>query len=83
MKDIIKRYSNGEITVVWQPHLCIHSGICARGLHLVFNPRRRPWVEVTAATTDEIAAQVAKCPSGALSIAAAGLAPPVHHDDRE
>jgi len=53
------------------------------GFPLVFNPRRRPWVEVTAATTDEIAAQVAKCPSGALSIAAAGLAPPVHHDDRE
>jgi hypothetical protein len=26
---------------------------------------------------------VAKCPSGALSIAPAGLAPPVHHDDNE
>jgi len=49
----------------------------------VFNPRRRPWVEVTAATTDEIVTQVVKCPSGALSIAAAGLAPPAHHDDRE
>ena len=31
-KDIIKRYSNGEITVVWQPSLCVHSAICARGL---------------------------------------------------
>jgi len=26
---------------------------------------------------------VAKCPSGALSIAPAGLAPSVHHDDNE
>ena len=43
-KDIIKRYSNGEITVVWQPSLCVHSGICARGLPKVFDPRRRPWV---------------------------------------
>ena len=83
MKDIIKRYSNGEITVVWQPTLCVHSGICARGLPLVFNPRRRPWIDATTATTAEIVAQVAKCPSGALSIAPAGLAPPVHDSDRE
>ena len=30
-KQIIKRYSNGEITV-WQPSLCVHSRICAGGL---------------------------------------------------
>ena len=71
MKEIIKRYSNGEVTVVWQPHLCIHSGVCARGLPRVFSPRRRPWVDVTAATTAEIVSQVGKCPSGALSLAPA------------
>ena len=69
MDHITKRYSNGEVTVVWQPALCIHSGNCARGLPLVFNPRRRPWVDVTAASTAEIVAQVRKCPSGALSLA--------------
>jgi uncharacterized Fe-S cluster protein YjdI len=83
VKDIVKRYSNGEITVVWRPGLCIHSGNCARGLPPVFNPRRRPWIEVTAATSSEIVAQVAKCPSGALSITPAGLAPPVHRDEHE
>jgi uncharacterized Fe-S cluster protein YjdI len=72
VKEILKRYSNGEVTVVWQPHLCIHSGICARGLPRVFDPRRRPWVDVTAATTAEIVAQVGKCPSGALSLAPVG-----------
>jgi uncharacterized Fe-S cluster protein YjdI len=67
-RTITKRYSNGEITVVWQPHLCIHSGICALGLPAVFNPRRRPWVDVAGASSAEIVNQVAKCPSGALSI---------------
>jgi uncharacterized Fe-S cluster protein YjdI len=68
MRHITKRYSNGEVTVIWQPELCVHAGNCARGLPDVFNPRRRPWVDATAATTAEIVAQVGKCPSGALSI---------------
>jgi len=68
MRPITKRYSNGEVTVIWQPDLCVHAGNCARGLPRVFNPRRRPWVDATAATTAEIVAQVGKCPSGALSI---------------
>jgi uncharacterized Fe-S cluster protein YjdI len=67
MKDIVKRYSNGEVTVIWQPSLCIHSGICFRGLPKVFDPRRRPWVVLEGTETDAIVAQVERCPSGALS----------------
>lgn len=68
MRDnLTKKYSNGEITVVWKPNLCIHSGICWRGLGTVFNPNERPWVKMEGGTSDEITAQVAKCPSGALS----------------
>jgi uncharacterized Fe-S cluster protein YjdI len=65
---MIKRYSNGEVTVVWKPDLCVHSGICARGLPLVFNPRRVPWVEMQHSDTQTIVDQVQRCPSGALSI---------------
>lgn len=61
------RYSNGELTVLWKPSICQHSGICARGLPAVFDPRRRPWIDMTAATTDQIEAQVHRCPSGALT----------------
>lgn len=63
-----KEYSNGEITIVWQPKLCIHSGVCVRTLPKVYNTKERPWIKPENATTQEIIDQVANCPSGALSI---------------
>jgi len=66
-KEAAVRYSNGEIVVLWKPNKCAHSGTCARGLGAVFNPQRRPWIDPLAATTEEIVAQVEKCPSGALT----------------
>jgi len=62
-----KEYSNGEVTIVWQPETCIHSGVCFRGLPRVFQPRARPWIKIDAASTEEIVKQVKACPSGALS----------------
>jgi uncharacterized Fe-S cluster protein YjdI len=61
------KYSNGEITILWKPKLCIHSGICFTGLPLVFDPRKRPWIEIKNADTMHIVDQIKKCPSGALS----------------
>ena len=62
-----KRYRNDEITVIWQPDLCTHSTNCWRGLIKVFNPKKRPWIDMAGADTAAIIAQVAACPSGALS----------------
>ena len=64
---MVKKYSNDDITVIWQPALCQHTGICFRGLATVFNPGRRPWIELQHADTDTITAQVERCPSGALT----------------
>ena len=67
--DITKKYTNGEVTVVWKPTLCIHSTICWKnetGLPEVFNPKMRPWIKPEAADTQRIIEQVNKCPSGAL-----------------
>jgi len=66
-KKIIKKYTNGEVTVVWKPDMCIHSTICFRGLPDVFDPRKRPWVTPEGANTATIIEQVKHCPSGALS----------------
>jgi len=65
-----KTYDNADITVTWKPDLCIHSEICYRGLDAVFDPNRRPWIDMGGAETDRITVQVGKCPSGALSWAA-------------
>ena len=63
-----REYSNGEVTVVWAPDKCIHSGICVKTLPKVYNTNERPWVKPENATSGELVEQCAMCPSGALSI---------------
>ena len=60
-------YTNGELTIIWQPSICQHAGICVNMLPKVYNPQERPWIKIENATTDELIAQINKCPSGALS----------------
>lgn len=67
-------YTNGDITVVWKPKLCKHTGICLWGLPKVFSLKQRPWVNMTAASSEEITQLVDECPSGALTIE--GRTPP-------
>lgn len=66
-KKVIRKYSNGEITVVWQPHLCIHATTCFKQLPKVFKPRERPWVKIDAEPTEKIIATVDACPTDALT----------------
>lgn len=66
-KKIIKEYSNGELTIVWKPKTCIHAAECVKALPKVYNPKARPWLKIENATTEELKAQIKKCPSGALS----------------
>ena len=70
MEEIIKNYTNGEVTIVWKPAMCVHSRICwgkADSLPEVFNPKEKPWIKPNAATMERIISQVKQCPSGALS----------------
>lgn len=67
-KHLIKEYSNGEITVVWQSGKCIHSANCVKHLSTVFQPQQHPWINLDGTTSEAIIATVNKCPSGALTI---------------
>lgn len=64
---IVKRYSNGEITVIWKPDLCCHSTICYTELPSVFEPSSRPWIKPHNAKTEQIIKTVKACPTEALS----------------
>ena len=66
-KEIVIKYSNDDITVLWKPKTCIHAKHCWKDLIQVFNPKNKPWVNMDGATTARIKKQVAACPSGALS----------------
>jgi uncharacterized Fe-S cluster protein YjdI len=66
-KEIIKEYSNGELTIVWKPAKCIHAAECVKALPEVYNPNEKPWIKAENGTTEALKAQINKCPSGALS----------------
>jgi len=62
------KYANDDITVVWKPELCKHSGRCVTQLPSVFDLKAHPWINAKGADTQTIIDQVNKCPTGALSI---------------
>lgn len=67
MSKPIQSYETPEITVSFDPNVCTHAAKCVKGLPGVFNIKQQPWIQPAAATCDAVEAQVAECPSGALS----------------
>src|SRR5512140_3043934 len=62
-----RKYKNGEITVYWKPGACVHASYCYRELIEVFDPGRRPWVDMSGSTTERIIEVVNMCPTEALT----------------
>ena len=67
MQSYKNEFTNGEITVTYQPKTCIHAEACAKGLSAVFRTTVIPWIDLDGAETEKIIQQIKKCPSGALS----------------
>lgn len=66
MTNRLQAYETSAIIVTFDPNVCIHSGVCLRGLPLVFDIKRKRWIQPELAAAADVAAQVARCPSGAL-----------------
>ena len=71
-----QRYETPEIVVTFDPQLCVHSGVCVRGLPAVFDVRRQRWIRPELAAAADVAAQIARCPSGALQCTLKGVPGP-------
>ncbi|MDQ1042610.1 (4Fe-4S)-binding protein [Streptomyces sp. V4I2] len=65
-KAQVKAYTAPEITVTFEARRCLHATECINGLPEVFDPSRRPWIQPQAASADQLAEVVRRCPSGAL-----------------
>lgn len=66
MESKIREYTNDAITVQYDVKRCIHAAECVRRLPDVFDPNKRPWINLTSVNTDQLAAVIERCPTGAL-----------------
>ena len=64
---LMRKYTRDNLIVNWYPDKCTHAAICVRSLPKVFQPRKRPWVNLENASIEEIISVVEKCPSKALT----------------
>ncbi|GAA4292189.1 (4Fe-4S)-binding protein [Aestuariibaculum suncheonense] len=66
MKTEANIFSNSEVTVTYEPNVCIHSEKCIKELSDVFRTSIIPWIDLDASDAERIIKQVNRCPSGAL-----------------
>jgi uncharacterized Fe-S cluster protein YjdI len=59
-------YRNETVEVTWSPSYCTHFRACVRGAPQVFDPQRRPWIDVDLDAAETILEVVSACPTGAL-----------------
>ncbi|MDH4044843.1 MAG: (4Fe-4S)-binding protein [Gemmatimonadota bacterium] len=68
MSKRLQTYERDEVTVTFDPNVCIHSAVCLRALPGVFDVKRATWIDLSAASADAVVETVGHCPSGALQV---------------
>ena len=66
MKQKMYAYESEDLVVEYDLIRCIDAEECVRGLPTVFDPSRKPWVDVSGARPDAVAQVILDCPTGAL-----------------
>jgi len=61
-----RTYRGTNIEVSFDLAQCVHIGECLRGSPETFALGRRPWISPDAASPDDVADVIQRCPSGAL-----------------
>lgn len=68
MPSRLQTYQTGEVTVTFDPGVCIHSAVCLQSLPGVFDVRRKQWIDLAQAPAAAVVDTVRRCPSGALQV---------------
>ena len=64
--DRVNTFATDAIRVTWSRMRCTHAAECVFNLPPVFEPGRRPWVDLSRGSADAVARVVQRCPTGAL-----------------
>jgi len=64
--DRVHEFHGEGVNVTWSRRRCIHAAACVMNLPAVFEPGRRPWIDLSQAPAESIARVVEHCPTGAL-----------------
>jgi CDGSH-type Zn-finger protein/uncharacterized Fe-S cluster protein YjdI len=64
--DRVHTFETDQIRVTWSRTRCTHVAACVFNLPAVFEPGRRPWVDLSQGTADRVARTIQRCPTGAL-----------------
>ena len=63
----MQEFKNDKLVVRYNPAMYIYAGECVHGLLPVFNPSRKPWINVSGASAAAVIEQVTRCPPVALT----------------
>ena len=64
-----RTYLKDDLVVFWDSEKCFHSRKCVGSSTKIFDPLRRPWIDLSQGEMPQIWQAVSCCPSGALTCA--------------
>lgn len=67
-EDKLRTYTSEDLEVTWSRARCIHFAACVRGLPVVFDTDKKPWIQPDEADAADVIETVLRCPTGALHV---------------